>query len=115
MSAPTLAAAPLNNRPSARRSSDEKISGQSKRAKRPQTITCEREIALITDYVSANLPPRLASAFEKHLEACRDCAAFLQTYKKTIEVTRGFLKLAPPLASSDDPPHRFILTPHLIN
>jgi hypothetical protein len=33
------------------------------------------------------------AAFEKHLGQCPDCSAFLNTYKKTIEVTKSFLKL----------------------
>jgi anti-sigma factor RsiW len=57
--------------------------------------TCEDETALIGDYLSSNLSPQLAAAFEKHLQVCPDCAAFLTTYKKTIEATRAFLKAQP--------------------
>jgi anti-sigma factor RsiW len=39
------------------------------------------------------LDPRLRTALAAHLRDCPDCAAFLKTYKKTIEVTRVFLKL----------------------
>jgi hypothetical protein len=57
-----------------------------------QVVTCEDEIALIADYLSSSLNPRFLRLFEKHLDGCRDCNAYLQTYKKTIEVTRAFLK-----------------------
>jgi hypothetical protein len=50
--------------------------------------TCEDEIALIADYLSSSLNPRFLRLFEKHLDGCRDCNAYL----KTIEVTRAFLK-----------------------
>lgn len=55
--------------------------------------TCATEVALIGDYLASRLSPRMLMAFEKHLEDCPDCAAFLRTYKKTIDVTRSFLRL----------------------
>ena len=53
--------------------------------------TCEDEIALIGDYLSSELSPPLLIAFQSHLEICPDCAAFLETYKKTVEATRALL------------------------
>jgi anti-sigma factor RsiW len=72
-----------------------------RRAANPRTLakfampiaTCKNETDLIADYLSSNLSPRVATAFEEHLRGCRDCAAFLQTYKKTMEVTRTFLQI----------------------
>ena len=57
-----------------------------------QITTCSEEVTLIADYLSSSLAPSVSASFEKHLSACPDCAAFLQTYKRTIEVTRAFLK-----------------------
>ena len=56
-------------------------------------MTCEKETALIADYLISNLSPADLASFENHLEECPDCKAFLQTYKKTIEITRSFLEL----------------------
>lgn len=53
---------------------------------------CRDEVTLIGDYLSDNLSDRERQAFEAHLSACRDCGAFLATYKKTIEMTRSFLR-----------------------
>jgi hypothetical protein len=53
--------------------------------------TCKREVEFIADYLASRLDLEELSAFESHLKACSDCAAFLQTYKKTIELTRRFL------------------------
>ena len=50
-------------------------------------LTCEKETALIADYLASNLSPADFASFENHLEGCPDCKAFLQTYKKTIEIT----------------------------
>ena len=55
--------------------------------------TCKDEITLIGDYLSEKLNQRVLAAFEDHLKSCPDCAAFLHTYKKTIEITRSFLRI----------------------
>jgi anti-sigma factor RsiW len=66
-------------------------------------------VGLITDYLADRLSPKILAAFEKHLGQCPDCTAFLNTYKKTIEATKSFLKiqtlkLSPkPLRSSKRP------------
>jgi hypothetical protein len=57
--------------------------------------TCKAEVALIGDYLTSRLRSRGLKAFEKHLEDCSDCASFLHTYKKTVEMTRAFLQQAP--------------------
>jgi hypothetical protein len=59
--------------------------------KRP-TATCRDEVRLIADYLTNNLSFSERAAFEAHLTVCRDCGAFLTTYRKTIELTRTFLR-----------------------
>jgi anti-sigma factor RsiW len=67
-----------------------------KPGKTPARITsCKEEVTLIGDYLSSSLSARVAAAFETHMQACPDCVAFLQTYKKTVEATRAFLKTHP--------------------
>jgi predicted anti-sigma-YlaC factor YlaD len=53
--------------------------------------TCKREVEFIADYLSSSLDGQQQVAFEAHLKICSDCVAFLQTYKKTVELTRSFL------------------------
>jgi anti-sigma factor RsiW len=55
--------------------------------------TCRDEVGLIADYLEGRLKPAVQAAFEKHLGQCPDCAAFLNTYKKTIELSQSFLKI----------------------
>ena len=50
-------------------------------------------MGLIADYLAGRLNPPVLAAFEKHLSQCPDCTAFLNTYKKTIETTKSFLKI----------------------
>jgi len=67
--------------------------------------SCEAEVSMIGDYLTGSMAPRLRDEFEQHLSLCADCAAFLKTYRKTIEVTRAFLRSqAPnPFTSSNVP------------
>ncbi len=64
--------------------------------------TCTTEVALIGDYLASRLSSRVLNAFEKHLKDCSDCASFLRTYKKTMEVTRSFLRME---SAKRRPPH----------
>lgn len=68
--------------------SNQNMSGKS----RARPLTCEKETALIADYLGSTLSPGNLASFENHLEGCPDCKAFLQTYKKTIEITRSVLE-----------------------
>jgi hypothetical protein len=80
-----------------RSSPGKKPGGASDRSKAAKSgvrrLTCERETALVADYLASNLRPAELASFENHLQECPDCKAFLQTYKKTIEITRSFLEL----------------------
>lgn len=57
--------------------------------------SCKAAISLIGNYLAGSIDPTVHADFERHLILCPDCAAFLQTYKKTIEATRAFLRNQP--------------------
>jgi len=82
--------------PGSNQRKDSSLNNKSKieRATQPHH-TCKDEVALIADYLSGRLDPLVIAAFEKHLKDCPDCTAFLNTYKKTIEVTKAFLRINP--------------------
>jgi anti-sigma factor RsiW len=52
-------------------------------------LTCEQVTELIIDYLSGELEPTTRQTFEAHLRGCKDCAAFLQTYRETIRATQS--------------------------
>jgi anti-sigma factor RsiW len=54
--------------------------------------TCRDATNLILEFLSGELSPETKTEFEKHLEVCPDCVAFLNTYRKTVELTRSFLQ-----------------------
>ena len=62
------------------------------RTREDMTMNCESETELIGDYVAGNLTSDQYRAFESHRSGCRDCAAFLATYKRTIDLTKSFLR-----------------------
>lgn len=68
---------------------------------REATVTCKDATDLIGDYLTDSLNPEDRRAFEAHLSGCRDCAAFLATYKRTLSLTKSFLRAhslqAPPV------------------
>ena len=106
-----IAAADINGTMKRRRSSaGNKRVGSSKQNKasrrRARPLTCEKETALIADYLASNLGRADLASFENHLEECPDCKAFLQTYKKTIEITRSFFELESAKARQRKPARR---------
>jgi Putative zinc-finger len=51
--------------------------------------TCKEITALISGYVNDQLSPGVKRNFQRHLRICPDCVNFLNTYKKTADVTRS--------------------------
>ncbi len=112
-----IAAADINETMKRRRSSSgENRVGSSSHdeasIRRARPLTCEKETALIADYLASDLSPGKLALFEKHLEECPDCKAFLQTYKKTIEITRSFLALESVRARPSQPALRLAKSRH---
>jgi len=66
---------------------------QNTRPREDMTMNCESETELIGDYVAGNLTSDQHRAFESHRSACRDCSAFVATYKRTMGLTKSFLRL----------------------
>lgn len=64
-------------------------------------LTCRELIDFLMDYVSGELPEAQRREFERHLGVCPPCVAFLDTYRKTIELEKQAMTepvgTAPPL------------------
>ena len=56
---------------------------------RAESAICREITDLLLDYLTGELDRGTASAFEDHLRLCSDCVAFLNTYKKTVHITRS--------------------------
>jgi anti-sigma factor RsiW len=69
------------------------MAGRSNSENKSETVeTCRDATNLILEFLSGELSPETKTEFEKHLEVCPDCVAFLNTYRKTVELTRSFLQ-----------------------
>ncbi len=69
------------------------MAGRPKSKNKLKTVeTCRDATSLLLEFLSEELDPGTNSEFEKHLQICPDCVAFLNTYKKTMELTKSFLR-----------------------
>jgi anti-sigma factor RsiW len=51
-------------------------------------LGCRDIVELLDDYLDRALEGADAAALEAHLEDCRDCTAFLETYRGTVRASR---------------------------
>ena len=50
-------------------------------------MTCRDAIDALADYLEATLGPGVGEELERHLRDCPPCQAYLNTYRKTRELT----------------------------
>ncbi len=51
-------------------------------------LRCQDIVDLLDDYLDGTLEPTASAALEAHLAGCRDCDAFMKTYRGTVRATR---------------------------
>lgn len=49
-------------------------------------MNCRDVIGFVMDYIDGVLAPTERSEFEKHLEVCHSCVAYIRTYRQTIKM-----------------------------
>lgn len=54
-------------------------------------MTCRELVDFIMDYLDGTLPTESNREFERHLAVCPPCRAYLDSYKKTIELGKAAL------------------------
>ncbi len=65
-------------------------------------VTCKEFIEdLLAEYLNGGLGPEAVAELEAHLAACRPCAAYLNTYRKTREVVGHAGRIEMPSAMKD--------------
>lgn len=62
-------------------------------------MTCHQLHVFLDDYLGGGLSVAVRARFETHLADCPPCRAYLDTYTRTITLTRDALK-----PGSEDPP-----------
>ena len=51
-------------------------------------MTCREFADFLADYLSGELSPGTRAQFERHLEVCPNCVAYLSNYRDTIALGR---------------------------
>ena len=51
------------------------------------TLTCVELVELVTDYLEGALSAEDSDRFERHLEACSGCTAYVDQFRETIRLT----------------------------
>ena len=50
-------------------------------------LSCAEFVQFLDDFLEDRLEPEVRGRFERHLEICSDCTAYLGSYRRTVEVT----------------------------
>jgi anti-sigma factor RsiW len=68
-------------------------------------MNCREFTEFLHDYLFGNLPAEERAEFEKHLAECPWCVAYLDSYRKTMELERAAFAVAenaPPPAEAPE-------------
>ena len=63
-------------------------------------ITCRELTEFLDDYLADRLESAVRAAFDEHLAVCSDCANYLSSYRRSIELGKqanGNSEKAPPI------------------
>lgn len=58
-------------------------------------LTCEDVNRFLAAYLEDDVPPALRRRYEKHVERCSVCGAYLRQYRDTIDLTRQSAEIDP--------------------
>ena len=50
-------------------------------------MNCKDAIGVLADFLEQSLSPEVLAELERHLSDCGPCRAYLETYRKTVELT----------------------------
>jgi anti-sigma factor RsiW len=50
-------------------------------------LSCRELVELVTDYLDGALPSRDRARFERHIDGCDGCTAYLEEFAETIRLT----------------------------
>lgn len=51
-------------------------------------ISCRQLIGFLADYLAMELSAQDVADFERHLEVCPSCVAYLDTYRETLRIAK---------------------------
>ena len=51
-------------------------------------LTCRELVEFLSEYIDGTLSAAEVAAFEDHLNQCRDCRTYIESYRMTMKLTR---------------------------
>ncbi len=69
--------------------------------------TCRELVEFLMDYLEEELPQGQRDEFERHLQACPPCIAYLKTYKETVQLGKTVCR-EPDGPVPDDVPEQLV-------
>ncbi|MCP5118821.1 MAG: hypothetical protein GY953_49040 [bacterium] len=63
---------------------------------------CKDIFALLSEYLDEELPDDICNQIDSHISACPPCVEFVESLRKTIELTRDFHPADRPVPLPDD-------------
>ncbi len=69
--------------------------------------TCRELVEFLLDYLEEELPQPQREEFERHLQACPPCIAYLETYKQTVQLGKTVCR-EPDGPVPDDVPEQLV-------
>jgi anti-sigma factor RsiW len=71
-------------------------------------MNCREFTEFLHEYLSGNLPPDERTEFDKHLAECPWCVAYLDSYRKTIQLEQAAFPLPEVAPPPSDAPEELI-------
>jgi hypothetical protein len=59
-------------------------------------LNCQQLVDFCLDFLDESLPEETRREFQRHLGCCGDCVTFLETYKRTPQVSREIFAVQMP-------------------
>ncbi len=72
----------------------ERCAGCGELMRTAQELTCKELTEFLNDYIDEVLSPERRAVFERHIAICPDCQAYLQSYRRTMEMAALSMKRA---------------------
>lgn len=67
-------------------------------------MSCRELTEFLDDYVVGVMPPEVRGRFEAHLTRCRDCLAYVRSYRDTVGLLRDAYRDPDGQVPADVPP-----------
>ncbi len=70
-------------------------------------LTCREFVEFLDDYVEDRMTPERRAEFERHVSVCPDCVAFVDSYRRTMALTKAALR-GPETSVHDSLPEQLV-------